>query len=187
MFWQIFSERAGFALKMLTGLAGLAVAAAFGLMVWDASRSNSLVIEAFSTPPDLAQRGLTGQVIASRILDRMSEIQAGVDSQRAPSSFARAWDGEIKVEIPQTGVNLSELRRELRAALGHDTHISGEVVRAPGGLTLTVRTGDRGGASFTTPEDQFDALIRRGRRRCVRAHRALSILRLPARHRQGRV
>jgi tetratricopeptide (TPR) repeat protein len=160
--WQIASERAGVALKVLTALAGLAVAAALALMAWDASRSNSLVIEAFSTPPDLAQRGLTGEVIASRILDRMTEIQAGVDSQRAPSSFARAWDGEIKVEIPQTGVNLSELRRELRAALGHDTHISGEVVRTSGGLTLTVRTGARSGATFTAPEDQLDALIRRG-------------------------
>ncbi len=160
--WQTASERASLALKLLTALAGLAVASALAGVAWDASRSKSLVIDVFSTPPDLAQQGLTGQVIASRILDRMKEIQSGVDSQRAPSSFARSWDGEIKVEIPQTGVSLSELQRELHNTLGHDTHISGELVRTAGDLALTVRTGERSGVTFTAPEGQIDGLIRRG-------------------------
>jgi tetratricopeptide (TPR) repeat protein len=160
--WEAADKRAGFILKVLTGLVGLVVVGALAAMAWDASQSHALVIEAFSVPPDLAQRGMTGQVVAARVLDRMTEIQAGTDSQRAPSSFARNWDGEIKVEIPQTGITLSELSRELRAALGHDTRINGDVVRTSSGLALTVRAGLQPGATFAGPESDLDALIRQG-------------------------
>lgn len=160
--WQIASERAGFALKVLTGAAGLCVAAALGAMAWQASQSAALVIDAFTVSPDLAQRGLTGQVAANRILDRMMEIQAGIDSQRAPSSFDRAWDGDIKVQIPQTGITLAELRRGLRTTLGHDTHVSGEIVRMADGLALTIRAGANAGVTLTGAETDLAALLRRG-------------------------
>ena len=159
--WQIDSERAGFALKALTTIAGLSLAVLLAIMSWDASRSAALVIDAFSVPPDLAQRGLTGQVVASRILDRMIEIQSGIDSQRAPSSFTRAWDGGIEVQIPQTGVTLGELKRALRETLGHDTHIAGELVRNASGLSLTVRAGGQSGVTFSGTDDEIDMLLRR--------------------------
>ena len=51
--WQIASERAGFALKVLTGLAGVAVAVAIGLILWAASQYRGVTVQPFSTPPDL--------------------------------------------------------------------------------------------------------------------------------------
>src|SRR5690349_4959487 len=54
--WQIASERAGFALKVPTGAAGLAVAGMLAVMAWQASRADGLVIKPFSVPPDLAAR-----------------------------------------------------------------------------------------------------------------------------------
>src|SRR5438128_630614 len=55
--WQVASERAGFALKALTGLAGLVLAGLIGMMVWRAAHDESIVVEAFHTPPAYAQRG----------------------------------------------------------------------------------------------------------------------------------
>src|SRR5437868_6032747 len=69
--WQIASERAGVALKALTAAAGLAAAAALAWAVWDASQAAGLIVEPFSVPSSLAQEGMTGQVVASRLLDRM--------------------------------------------------------------------------------------------------------------------
>ena len=37
--WQVANERAGFALKLGIGVAGLVVTVAIGLMAWDASRA----------------------------------------------------------------------------------------------------------------------------------------------------
>jgi hypothetical protein len=129
--WEIADRRSGVALKALS--AGLA------LMAWQASRADGLVVEAFSVPPDLAARGLTGQVVASQILDRFNSMQTVTDSVRPTPRSANDWDLKARVEIPQTGVSIAELERLLRRWLGHERRISGEVVRGPGGLQLTVR------------------------------------------------
>src|SRR5689334_16425964 len=69
--WQIASERVGFGLKLLTGAAGLAGALVLTVMAWQASRADGLVLKPFSVPPELAQRGVTGEVIAAQLLDRL--------------------------------------------------------------------------------------------------------------------
>ncbi len=159
--WQIANERAAFTLRVLTGIVGLAAAIVLGAMVWTASRSATLVVDPFSVPPELAAKGVTGQVVANRILDGMTAIQAKIDSQRSPSTFARAWDGGIQVEIPSTGVTLGELMRELRGWLGHDRHLSGEVTRTATGLALTVRLGGAPAVTFEGPEADLPTLLTR--------------------------
>lgn len=138
---QIASERMGFALKLLTGLLGLVIAIALASLVWSASRERGLVIEPFSVPPDFAGRGVTGQVVASQLLDRLSQLGAQTQSVRAPNTYANNWNGDIKVQIPQTGVSVGELRRLLVEWLGRQTRIGGEVYRTPEGLVLAARTG----------------------------------------------
>jgi len=54
-------------LQSLTILVGLLALSGVGWLAWKAHESNGVVIEAFSVPPDLAQRGLTGQVLASQV------------------------------------------------------------------------------------------------------------------------
>src|SRR5689334_25433394 len=44
-------------------------------------RSDGLVIESFSVPPDLAERGLTGQVVAGELLDRLTELNQATISR----------------------------------------------------------------------------------------------------------
>jgi hypothetical protein len=160
--WQVANERAAFTLRVLTGLAGIAAAAVLGAMLWTASQSATLVVDSFSVPPDLATQGMTGQVAASRILDGMTAIQAKIDSQRAPSSFSRAWDGGIQVAIPSTGITFGELMRELRGWLGHDRHVSGEIVHTPNGLSLTVRLGGDAGRTFEGSAGELPVLLARG-------------------------
>ena len=72
---DIWEKWLGVLLRLATLCVGIAAAAAIGLMVWDARHSNGLLIEPFSVPPDLAQRGLTGQVVAARLLDRLNDLQ----------------------------------------------------------------------------------------------------------------
>ena len=110
-------------------------------------------------PPDLGARGLTGQVVASELLDRLSAMQARTRSGRSVLKAENDWSAGLKVEIPQTGISFGELNRYLRERLGHETRLAGEIVRTPAGLALTVRAGDVAGASVTGAEADLDKLL----------------------------
>ncbi|HEX4098295.1 MAG TPA: tetratricopeptide repeat protein, partial [Caulobacteraceae bacterium] len=154
-----WKDRVTLALQGLTAVVGLAVAAAVAAMAWQAHEDHGLSIAPFSVPPDFAARGLTGQVVAARVLDRLSELQNQTRSVRPASTYADDWGDDIKVEIPETGVSIGELNRYLREWLGQETRISGEVVRTPTGLSVTARAGTQPGKSFPGSEADIDALI----------------------------
>ena len=154
-----WKDRFSLALQALTGLVGLALAGAVAAMAWQAHNDHGLTIAAFSVPPDLAQKGLTGQVVAARVLDRLSELQAQTVSARPASTYAENWGDDIKVEIPETGVSLGELNRYLRQWLGDETRVSGEVVRTASGLSVTARAGAAPGKTVQGGEGDIDTLV----------------------------
>jgi len=135
---DIWEKWLGVLLRAATVIVGVAAAAAVCWFVWQASNSNGLRIEPFSVPPDLAARGLTGEVLAAKLQDRLLAMQAQTNSGRPAKSYSNSW-GEhgIKLEIPETGISIEELDSWLRATLGHDTYLSGEVVHKASGIALT--------------------------------------------------
>jgi tetratricopeptide (TPR) repeat protein len=154
----IIEKWTGVFLRIATACVGLAFAGGVAWMVWEAKRSDGLKVEPFSVPPALAEHGVTGQVVAARVIDRLSELQAQTNTGRPARSYTNAWgDNAIKLEIPETGVSLEELDSWLRAKLGHETSLSGEVVRTQTGITLTARTTD-GAVSVSGAEADLDAL-----------------------------
>ena len=154
-----WKDRMSLALQMLGVVVGAAAVVALGVMVWEAHEDHGLMVEAFSVPPDLAGKGLNGEVVASQLLDKLADMQAKTNSGRPARSYRNNWGDDLKVEIPETGVSLGELNRWLRQSLGAQTHISGEVFRTPAGLIVSVRDGDGGGARFSGPESDLDKLI----------------------------
>jgi hypothetical protein len=157
----IFEKWLGVLLRLATLLVGLAVAGGALWVVREASRADGLRVEPFSVPPDLAANGLTGQVVASRVIDRLSELQSQTNTGRPARTYSNSWgDKTIKLEIPETGVSLEEVDSWLRAKLGHETSLTGEVVRGSSGVTLTART-DEGTVSVKGPEADMDVLTAR--------------------------
>ena len=116
----IWEKRLGVLLRLTTAMVGLVVAGFLGVAVWNAAHADGLVIDAFSVPPELAQHGITGEVVASRMLDRLTDLQSRTISVRAAQSFDNNWGNDIKVEIPETGVSFGEVYRYLKGSLGHD-------------------------------------------------------------------
>jgi tetratricopeptide (TPR) repeat protein len=159
---DVWEKRLGVMLRVATMAVGLAVAGALGFMVWHASESNGLLIEPFSVPADLAGRGLTGQVLSAKLLDRLVAMQAQTSSQRASQSYTNSWDEKgIKLDVPESGVSLTELDQFLREKLGRDTHVTGELVHTPSGLSLTARAGLNGADTISGPDTDMDALVQR--------------------------
>jgi tetratricopeptide (TPR) repeat protein len=147
------------ALEAIIGLILFLVFAAVASAVYQAGRADGLVIESFSAPPDLVQKGLTGQVLASKLLDRLNAMQSATSSSRAASSFSHDWGNDIKVAIPDTGVSLGEVIRYLHNWLGHEMHLSGELYEQGDKVALTVRLEGEAGQTFSGRAADLDAIV----------------------------
>jgi tetratricopeptide (TPR) repeat protein len=158
---DVWEKRLGVLLRVATAFIGVAIAAAMAWLIWNAANSNDLVIDSFAVPPDLAAQGLSGPVVAAKLSDKIAAMQAETVSARPPKSYANGLPDGLKLEIPETGVSLSELDRFLREKLGHDLHIGGEMVRANTGVALTARVGSDGSATVTGAEADMDALLQK--------------------------
>ncbi|HEY1708039.1 MAG TPA: hypothetical protein VGG10_07225 [Rhizomicrobium sp.] len=161
--WSLRVRHIGDVLKVAFEIAVafimIVLAVGIAAALWSASQADGLVVQAFSVPPDLAGRGLTGEVVAAKVLDRLAVMQAQTQSNRAPASYATNWGDDIKVQIPDTGVSIGELNRYLRQWLGHETYITGEVYRTATGLSITARAGSAASPTFSGSDADFDKLI----------------------------
>ncbi len=141
---EVDLRRLGLRLRVGFQLFLVLVATVIGLggavMIRDAVTSRRVVIEPFHAPPTLAARGIDGTVIAAGLLDDLSRLQDATRSSSAARNLSGAWTGNIKLDVPDTGISLGEISRLLRERFGHDVHIDGDLVEttAPG-LALTVR------------------------------------------------
>ena len=161
-----FSDFARFALEVAGFLVVLLAVCGLASMVWNAGRERGLVVDAFSVPPELAQTGMTGSVVANRLIDKLGRLQAASFSVvQGGETYRRDAGGGARVEIPDTGISLDELQRYLRDWLGRETHAAGEVVRTAKGWSLTVRYGDEPGVTLDGAD--LDALIGQGAERLM--------------------
>ncbi len=133
-----------------------------GAIVVRASRTDALIVQSFRVPPTMQAKGLTGEVVATQLLDRLAEMQEQSESTRAASSYANNWENDLKIDIPNTGATAEQVWKLLRGWLGKETRISGEVIETPGGLALTARVGSQPGRRFVNKEGDLDALVTQG-------------------------
>ncbi len=139
---------------LILAVIGIGVA----VMLYDAFTSRAVVVDAFKAPSGLASRGLTGDVVAAGVLDTLQKLQ---DATRGGTGLNThgAWDGDVKIEVPETGVSIGEVNRLLHQRFGHDLHIDGDLIQqSDGRLTLTVRVEGVEAKAFTGAADQFDKL-----------------------------
>lgn len=131
--------------------------------LWAASQSRALIVEPFSVPPALAERGVTGEVVAARVLDRLAEMQRQTVSVRAESSYSNNWQDNVEVNVLDSGFSVGEVWRALRQWLGKDTRISGEIITGPdGALIMTTRAGVLSSPPVTAEDGDLDGLVQKG-------------------------
>ena len=156
-----WKDRLSLTLQVMGVAVGAAIVLTLAAMGWRAHEDRSLVIEAFSSPPQLTERGLAGEVLAADLMDRLGAIsRTANDNSFSASSDVRAdRSDEIKVEIPETGVSIAQVWRLMRDWLGSERRISGDLRQtADGGVLLTARVAGTGAFSVTGPEADLDKL-----------------------------
>jgi tetratricopeptide (TPR) repeat protein len=129
------------------------------VMLYDAFTSRAVVVDAFKAPSALASRGLTGDVVAAGVLDALQKLQDATRSAGTGLNARGAWAGDVKIEVPETGVSIGEINRLLHERFGHDLHIDGDLVQTDtGGLALTVRGDGVPASTFTGAAGELEKL-----------------------------
>jgi tetratricopeptide (TPR) repeat protein len=137
---RLLGIRLRIAFQVFIALVATVIGFGVAVVLHDAFTSRSVVLEPFDAPPGLATRGLTGKVVAGRVLDELNKLQSATRTSATKRDLSNAWTGEVKLAVPETGISFSEMSRLLKARFGHDLHIDGDLVQTEaGGLALTVR------------------------------------------------
>lgn len=135
-----FGERLRIGSQLFVVVVAALIVACLFVMLGDAITTRAVIVEPFDAPPALAERGLSGKVLAGALLDQLTRLQLAARSSATKRALVSSWSDEIKVEVPETGLSLSDIGRLLKARFGHDLHIGGDLVRGQAGdLELTVR------------------------------------------------
>jgi len=154
-----FGQRIRNGMQVLTALVFALIGVGLGVLVHDAFNSRSVVVDPFDAPPALAAQGLSGKVVAGGVLDELTRLQAATRGTTAKRKLSNAWTGDIRVEVPETGLSLGDIDRLLKARFGHDVHIGGDLVQTAGGnLALTVRGDGILPRAFTGGPGDLDKL-----------------------------
>lgn len=157
---QTLSHKVGLALKAAALLLVLGAITAAAIFLWRASREPLAIVQPFTSTPALAQRGVDGTVLASGLLDHLTDIAERTGSRRRPSSYAGGWGDNIRVEVPNTGVTLTELMSLARRWAGNETVISGELIQRGNQIVLSARISGKPARRFAGTEANLDILLR---------------------------
>ena len=155
--WRRFNDQMKGALQIMIVMVGAVVVIALGAAMWNASQADGLVVEQFSVPPGFTAAGISGTTVADDLTQKIEAIReiANGRSLSVSKGVRNARDEEIRVDIPDTGISLAELWRYLRAWLGHERPVSGNVrEEASGHLALTVAMA--GVPAFTLEGEHSD-------------------------------
>jgi tetratricopeptide (TPR) repeat protein len=148
--WRRFNDQMKGALQIMVVMVGLLIVIGIAATVWNASQADGLVVDAFNVPPDFEARGFSGDVIAGDVTGKVVTIRKIATDISFSISKDVSTDrrNDIKVEIPETGVSISEAWRYLRSWLGHERHMTGSV-REVGDGHIAIAVSLDGGEAMT--------------------------------------
>jgi len=159
--WGRYSDRMKALLQTLGVAFGAAIVVGLGVLAWRAHADHGLLVEAFSAPPSFAQRGVGGEVVAADVVNKLSAIVSVVRSHSWSSTNGAIQEAsdDIKVEIPETGVSLTQVWRVMRDWLGSERRVTGTVREsADSAVTLTANLEGNEVVTASGPPSDLDAL-----------------------------
>ena len=111
----------------VAGLIGLGLL----VMLYDAFTSRSVVVDAFESPPAAGRARLTGEVVASGVLDALQKLQTATRTSDQALNSQAPGRSDIKVEVPETGVSIGEIDRLLARSASATTCTSTAIWSRP--------------------------------------------------------
>jgi tetratricopeptide (TPR) repeat protein len=148
--------------QLAFAIIGVAIAAALTAMWWTALTSKAVVVDPFDSPASMSSSGLTGTVVAGKVLDELLRIRDNTKFSAAQQQIHDAWSNSIEVKLPEAGISLDQINNALHRTFGHDTHIDGALITTSRGtLQLSVRGDGIPPTTFEGGTDEIDDLARK--------------------------
>lgn len=163
-----WSKRAKLLLQGMTIAIGAFALVSVGYIAWQAHEASGLIINAIDAPPAFAERGLTPKVLAAKLQDDLIRLQNETANYDAGDRVRGAEAGEIKMEVPETGVTLGEIQGIMERVLSRETPVTGAITRpaADGpALAMNLRVGEEAGEPLLQPDGDVDALVQKAAER----------------------
>jgi tetratricopeptide (TPR) repeat protein len=162
-FTQRLAEHTGGAFSLVLSIILLAAIVALVVAFIKELRSDTVVLEGFSAPPDLVNRGYTPTVIAEYILDEIRSIQKGVRTTRQPRILESSTQLP-DIDVAHGALSMRALVRYTRRflALG-DNSVSGDIVRNDQVLKGNIRFREKRTiqmASIERADGNIEALLK---------------------------
>jgi len=103
----------------------------------------TLTIAAFDVPPKLAERGITGQVIAKALFDELIKRRELVTTLET-GELKGAWaENRADVAIPEAKFTVQSVFRYLRYMTGNEISVDGEFILDGDDVTMKVRVAGK--------------------------------------------
>lgn len=128
------------------------------MMLREAYRE-TLSIAVFQVPAKLAERGITGQVVAQSLFDELIKRRATVTTLNA-GELRVAWtEHRSDVAVPDTGFTLKSVFRYLRTLTGREIAIDGEMLVDGDEVTIKARMQGRPARVVTGKFAEWESLM----------------------------
>ncbi len=119
----------------------------------------TLTIAAFDVPEKLAERGISGQVIAKALFDELIKRRELVTTLET-GELKGAWaESRADVAIPEAKFTLQSVFRYLRYMTGNETAIDGEVIVEGDEATMKVRVAGKPPTVVKGKLAQWDSMV----------------------------
>jgi tetratricopeptide (TPR) repeat protein len=127
----------------LIALSVLAVVVVTVVACYREAYRQTVSIAAFDVPEKLAERGITGQVVAKALFDELIKRRELVTTLES-GELKGAWaENRADVAIPEAKFTLQSVFRYLRYMTGNEIAIDGEIILDGGDATLKVRVAGK--------------------------------------------
>lgn len=119
----------------------------------------TMTVAAFDVPESLAERGITGQVVAKAVFDELI-IRRDLVTNLEAGELKGAWaENRADVAIPEAKFTLQSVFRYLRYMTGNEIAVDGEIILNGDNATMKVRVAGRPPTIVTGPMSDWQKLV----------------------------
>lgn len=158
---RIFADYLSTILKIISRFSIIILIILLFIIIFLEINNEIILVEPFQVPEDLAKTGLTGRVVANKLIDKLNYIGEITKTSMEARDFSAEWSQHsLEIEMPGTAISLKPLVEYLKQLIGRRTNrLSGEVIRGKSQIAITIRISGEREETYLGHLENLDSLV----------------------------